>query len=210
MIAGKSSEISSKVLSEMKEFPLSAVICSEATTLADKIIGPSTPSLCNKTALGDGGEVVASKLTPVESSTTIIDVLLPSQGNSITTVPETPSSSQQEPLQQDITQQEIMRQVPVESVLQAGMASCLATMSMETLNIPSHIDIHVLHHSICVLVSLLFRFPVYFKPLYRLAWLFYKLKAFQVNCMIASIILIVTTRMRYTACKNVSVGTTSN
>ena len=182
MIAGKSSEISSKVLSDMKEFPLSAVICSEAITFADKIIGPSTPSLCDKMAPGDESEAVASKLTPVENSTTIIDVLLPSQEDSITTVPETPDSSQkQEPQQQDVTQQEIMQQIPVESTPQVGMAGCLTTLSMETLNIPSHIDIHILHHSICVLVSLLFRFPVYFKPLYRLAWLFYKLKAFQVN-----------------------------
>lgn len=191
MIAGKSSEISNKVLSDMKEFPLSAVICSEAITFADKIIGPSTPSSCDKTAPGDESEAVASKLTPVENSTTIINILFPSQEDSITTVPETPDSSQQqqqqEPLQQDVTQQDIMQQVPVESTLQAGLAGCLTTLSMETLNIPSHIDIHILHHSMCVLVSLLFRFPVYFKPLYRLAWLFYKLKAFQVNTSTCSL-----------------------
>lgn len=185
MVAGKSSEIgSSKVLLDMKEFPLSAVICPEAVAFADKIIKLTSQSVCGKTIQdSETAAAAASKLTPVENSTTVItDIFLSSQedSSSITTIPETPSGSQQE--QPPLQEEDSTQQVSVESTSQAKTIGCLATMTMEELNIPSHIDTQILHHSVCVLVSLLFRFPVYFKPLYRLAWLFYKLKAFQVNC----------------------------
>ena len=186
MIAGKGSEINSKVLSDIREFPLSVVICSEAVAFADKIISLSTPSLCDKTIQDNEKGTVASKLTPVENSTSVImETLLSSQEDNVTVVPETPSGSQQQEEQQQqpppVQQEDSMQQVPAESASPAGAVGSLAMMTMETLNIPAHIDSAMLHHSVCVLVSLLFRFPVYFKPLYRLAWLFYKLKAFQVN-----------------------------
>ena len=197
MIAGKGSEISSKILSDMKKFPLSAVICSEAVAFADKIIGLSAPPLCDKTLQDDGNGTVASKLTPIENSTSVImEALLSSQEDSVTVVPpETPGGSQQqeEEQQQPPVQQEDSTQVSAESTSQAGAVGCLTVMIMETINIPSHIDSAMLHHSVCVLVSLLFRFPVYFKPLYRLAWLFYKLKALQVNYRCINHLLFVTT-----------------
>ena len=191
MIAGKGSEINSKVLSDMREFPLSAVICSEAAAFADKIISLSTPSSCDKTVQDNGNGTVASKLTPVENSTSvIIETLLSSQEDSVTVVPETPCGSQQQQEEQQqqpplVQQEDSTQPVLAGSTSPAGAVGSLAMMTMEALNIPSHIDSAMLHHSVCVLVSLLFRFPVYFKPLYRLAWLFYKLKAFQVNqrCM---------------------------
>ena len=210
MIAGKGNEISSKVLSDMKELPLSILICSEATTFADNVIPPLRDKAIQSK---EGGGVVASKLTPIESSTTVImdallmDTFLPSQEDSITVIPETPESSQkrkqeeeQEKQQQDQQQQEqplsgtkapvestsqasieSTSQTSVESTSQAQAVDCLGTMTLETLDIPSYIDRQMLHHSICVLVSLLLRFPMYFKPLYRLAWVFYKLKAFKVT-----------------------------
>lgn len=203
----------------MKELPLSILICPEATTFADNII----PPLCDKTIQSKEGDgVVASKLTPVESSTTIImDALLmdafpPSQEDNITVIPETPEGSQkqkqeeeqeqqqqdqqhqdqqhqeQQPQQQQQQEQplsntkapvESTSQTSVESTSQASAVDCLGTMTLETLDIPSYIDHQMLHHSICVLVSLLLRFPIYFKPLYRLAWVFYKLKAFKVTML---------------------------
>ena len=104
-----------------------------------------------------------------------MEALLSSQEDSVTVVPETPGGSQQQEgeQQQPPVQQEDSMQVSAESTSQAGAVGCLVVMIMETINIPSHIDSAMLHHSVCVLVSLLFRFPVYFKPLYRLAWLFY-------------------------------------
>lgn len=205
MVAGKGSEINSKVLSDMREFPLSAVVCSEAVAFADKIISLSAPSLCDKAIQDNGNETVASKLTPVENSTSVImETLLSSQEDSITVVPETPSGSQQQEEEQQqqppsVQQEDGTQQVPAESASQAGVVGSLAMMTMEALNIPSHIDSAMLHHSVCVLVSLLFRFPVYFKPLYRLAWLFYKLKALQVNHRRMNHLLLLHT-LHYAAC----------
>ena len=167
MIAGKGSEISSKALSDMKEFPLGAVICPEAVAFADKIISLSTPPLCDKTIQDNGNETVASKLTPVENSSSVImDTLLSSQEDSVTAVPETPGGSQEQQ-QPSVQQNDSTQQVPAKSTSQEGPIGSLSMMTMETLNIPSHIDGQMLHHSVCTLVSLLFRFPVYFKPLYR-------------------------------------------
>lgn len=182
MIAGKGSEISSKVLSDMKEFLLSTVISSEAVTFVNKIISLPAPSLSDKGIKASGDETLASKLTPVENSSTVImDALDSTQEDSITVIPETPNGSQQQQQEQDPLQED-NTQISVEAASQTTVVGCLATMTMETLDIPSHIDKQMLHHTACVLVNLLFRFPVFFKPLYRLAWLFYKLKAFQVTC----------------------------
>lgn len=202
MIAGKSSEINSSVLSDMKELPLSAVISLEATTFTNRIINLSSMSLCDEYITGGNvNKENATQLTPVENSTSvIIDALLlsafvPSKEGSITITPETPEQQQQQPTPSSLEENATQQVPPVsisdksttpvsisdKSTPQAETIGCLAVMKSETLDIPSHIDSQMLHHSICVLVSLLFRFPVYFKPLYRLAWVFYKLKAFKVT-----------------------------
>ena len=193
IMAGNGNEISSKILSDMKELPLGAVICPEAVTFTDKIISLSTSS-SDKIVQDIRNEMIASKLTPVENSLTVImDALCSSQEDNVTVLPETPSSSQQQEAgqqQQPLPQQEdSIQQVSAESASQPGS---LETMTLETLNIPSHVNNQMLHHCVSLLISLLFRFPVYFKPLYRLAWLFYKLKAFQVNSKSINHLLFVT------------------
>jgi len=169
MIKANSCDVSSQVIEGMKEYPLSAVIFPEAVTFASKIIPDhrtATPP-CEPVS-----EVVtnASMMTPVEEENAIVCM-------------DTTACSQEE-----TTSSVVMDTTPQHTQDNLSQSTCsdvtadgsLAEMTLETLIIPSHLDTSTVYHCICVLLSLLFRFPVSFKPLYRLAWFFYKLKAYQV------------------------------
>ncbi|XP_065910594.1 calcineurin-binding protein cabin-1-like isoform X2 [Dysidea avara] len=175
MIKGNSGDDSSQMLAGMKECPLSAVIFPEAVTFANKII----PDHTSTTSCESVDEVVtnASMMTPVEEDSTIVcmDTAVCCQEEHTSTVHSTAmDTTPPQHAQDNLTQSTSSDVTPDGS---------LGEMMLETLNIPSHMDTSTVYRCICVLLSLLFRFPVNFKPLYRLAWLFYKLKAYQLAKM---------------------------
>lgn len=199
MIKANSSDVSSQVLADMKKFPLSAVIFPEAVTFANKIILEHPASISCKPL--DEAATSASMMTPLEegNATVCMDTIVCSQEESTSSPHNTTMNTTPPQRTQDTLTQSTCSDVTADG--------SLAEITLETLNIPSHMDTSTVYHCICVLLSLLFRFPVNFKPLYRLAWLFYNLKAFQVGtgsqCTVS---LIVCTDV---ACKNVSAGATT-
>jgi len=174
MIKANSSDVSSQVLAEMKKYPLSAVVFPEAVAFANKII----PEYQSTTFCEPVYEEVtnASMMTPLEedNATVCMDTAVCAQDkNSLSPHNIVMDTTPPQHAQDNLTQSTTCSDVTADG--------SLAEMTLETLNIPSHMDTSTVYHCICVLLSLLFRFPVNFKPLYRLAWLFYNLKAYQVG-----------------------------